>query len=27
QGYDYRRDDEFMMWGSADLLWKITYEM
>ncbi|EPU7349554.1 phage minor tail U family protein, partial [Escherichia coli] len=24
---DYRRDDEFMMWGSADLLWKITYEM
>ncbi|EKA7173714.1 phage tail protein, partial [Escherichia coli] len=24
QGYDYRRDDEFMMWGSADLLWKIT---
>ncbi len=23
QGYDYRRDDEFMMWGSADLLWKI----
>ncbi|EPB1350221.1 phage tail protein, partial [Escherichia coli] len=20
-------DDEFMMWGSADLLWKITYEM
>ncbi|EET9578378.1 phage tail protein, partial [Escherichia coli] len=23
----YRRDDEFMMWGSADLLWKITYEM
>lgn len=26
-GYDYRRDDEFMMWGSADLLWKITYEM
>ncbi|EMU2084013.1 phage tail protein, partial [Escherichia coli] len=25
--YDYRRDDEFMMWGSADLLWKITYEM
>ncbi len=27
QGYDYRRDDEFMMWGSADLLWKITYQM
>ncbi len=23
QGYDYRRDDEFMMWGSADLLWKL----
>ncbi|EOV3952786.1 phage tail protein, partial [Escherichia coli] len=22
-----RRDDEYMMWGSADLLWKITYEM
>lgn len=27
QGYDYRRDDEFMMWGSADLLWNITYQM
>ncbi|MWN56106.1 phage tail terminator protein, partial [Escherichia coli] len=27
QGYDYRRDDEFMMWGSADLRWNITYEM
>ena len=23
QGYDYRRDDEFMMWGSADLLWPV----
>lgn len=27
QGYDYRRDDEFMMWGSADLLWTITYQI
>ena len=27
QGYAYRRDDEFMMWGSADLRWNITYEM
>ncbi|MBZ9123216.1 phage tail protein, partial [Escherichia coli] len=24
QGYDYRRDDEYMMWGSADLQWNIT---
>ncbi|EIG9780507.1 phage tail protein [Escherichia coli] len=27
QGYDYRRDDEYMMWGSADLQWNITYQM
>ncbi|HBB6657651.1 TPA: phage tail protein [Salmonella enterica] len=27
QGYEYRRDDECMMWGSADLLWDINYEM
>ncbi|EJU1309334.1 TPA: phage tail protein [Escherichia coli] len=27
QGYDYRRDEESVMWGSADLLWNITYEM
>nr|HEG7771174.1 phage tail protein [Escherichia coli] len=26
-GYDYRRDDEYMMWGSADLQWNITYQM
>ncbi|ENA7389456.1 phage tail protein, partial [Escherichia coli] len=25
--YDYRRDDEYMMWGSADLQWNITYQM
>ena len=26
-GYDYQRDDEAMMWGSADLSYSISYVM
>lgn len=26
-GYDYQRDDEATMWGSADLKYSITYSM
>ncbi|WP_239908335.1 phage minor tail U family protein, partial [Salmonella enterica] len=27
QGYNYQRDDEMAMWGSADLSYDITYSM
>lgn len=27
QGYNYQRDDEMAMWGSADLTYDITYSM
>ncbi|EAB2009932.1 phage tail protein [Salmonella enterica] len=27
RGYDYQRDDEMAMWGSADLSYDITYSM
>lgn len=27
QGYDYQRDDQMAMWGSADLTYFITYSM
>ena len=27
QGYDYQRDEEAMMWGSADLSYSISYIM
>ena len=27
QGYDYQRDDDLALWGSADLKYTITYEM
>ncbi|EDS7589783.1 phage tail protein [Salmonella enterica subsp. diarizonae] len=27
QGYDYQRDDQMAMWGSADLTYDITYTM
>ncbi len=26
-GYDYQRDEEVMMWGSADLSYSISYVM
>ncbi|EBU8701617.1 phage tail protein, partial [Salmonella enterica] len=27
RGYDYQRDDQMAMWGSADLTYDITYTM
>ncbi|MBT0452305.1 phage tail protein, partial [Morganella morganii subsp. morganii] len=26
-GYDYQRDDEMCLWGSADLTYHLTYSM